>query len=633
MPGERSGAPSPRDATAASWVARGAALDDPGSTSADVVERAPGVQVTRSGGATDLSTASLRGASSAQTPVYLAGVRLNDEVTGTADLSTIPLFLVDRVEVYRGNAPGHADRLGLGGAIFFEPKLPARPEVGAGVEAGSHGHLSYWGTGSSGSRAAGATVAVRRTVADGDFPYEDDGGTFFDSSDDRTARRQNADHETWDAWSVGRWSLGDRGRVVGIVNAFARRAGVSGTLSVPARSARTSVSRNLAAISARVPCARSGCEVEMGTTALVGRQHIDDPARELGLLTSAVTSAGTRAATDVAVSTNVASGLSVRSSFGKAVERLVIVRRGAARTSARRDTTRLAVSAVVERGSVEASALGSIECHGRRDETNADACGIAEPSGRAGAAVVLADDPTGAGQLKVLGNVGRYARVPTLGETGGVSPFVRGNPALVPEHGLATDAGVRWVRERPRLFASAEAIAFARWSSRLIAYRRTSVGAIAPFNVGSARSVGAEFFGFLDALDFVTSSTSVTLLDPRDTTAGRELVNDIVPFQSRFVAAQTLELYRQRPLPAVSLDRAALSLGVVHRSSRFADPAGLEVLPSDTSLDAGVTTRWCGGHLLVALRVDNVLDARRLDVIGSPRPGRTLFVSAEGLAW
>ena len=63
----------------------------------------------------------------AETPVYLAGVRINDDVAGAADLSTLPLWLIDRVEIYRGNAPLEADRFGIGGAIFFEPLRPREP--------------------------------------------------------------------------------------------------------------------------------------------------------------------------------------------------------------------------------------------------------------------------------------------------------------------------------------------------------------------------------------------------------------------------------------------------------------------------------------------------------------------------
>ena len=71
-------------------------LSRPGATAAAILSHVPGVQVSAPGSGADLSTASVRGATSAQTPVYLAGIRLNDDVTGTADLSLVPLWMLSR---------------------------------------------------------------------------------------------------------------------------------------------------------------------------------------------------------------------------------------------------------------------------------------------------------------------------------------------------------------------------------------------------------------------------------------------------------------------------------------------------------------------------------------------------------
>src|SRR5262245_40300511 len=101
-----------RDDTAATYVVHASDLRAPGATVADALLPVPGIQVARSGASSELATAAVRGATSAQTPVYLAGIRLNDDLTGTADLSTVPIFMLDRIEVYRGNAPFDADRLG-----------------------------------------------------------------------------------------------------------------------------------------------------------------------------------------------------------------------------------------------------------------------------------------------------------------------------------------------------------------------------------------------------------------------------------------------------------------------------------------------------------------------------------------
>ncbi len=112
----------PKDAAVAGSVVTRDRLAGPGLEAQDVLRTQPGVAVTESGGFGAPATAAIRGATAQDTPVYLAGVRVNDDVGGTAELSLVPLWLIDRVEVYRGNAPVEADRLAPGGAIFFEPR-------------------------------------------------------------------------------------------------------------------------------------------------------------------------------------------------------------------------------------------------------------------------------------------------------------------------------------------------------------------------------------------------------------------------------------------------------------------------------------------------------------------------------
>jgi outer membrane receptor protein involved in Fe transport len=119
--------PGGRDPSIASSVVAGHRLSAPGLQAQDVLRTQPGVVVTESGGFGAPSAACIRGANAADTPVYLAGVRLNDDVGGTADLSMIPLWLIHRIEIYRGNAPLEADRLGPGGRPSSTQSAPRKP--------------------------------------------------------------------------------------------------------------------------------------------------------------------------------------------------------------------------------------------------------------------------------------------------------------------------------------------------------------------------------------------------------------------------------------------------------------------------------------------------------------------------
>ncbi len=80
----------------------------PGSV-ADVLARVPGIQITRNGGPGTTTSVFLRGADSRFTAVYVDGVRMDSQSTGGASWQSIPLALIDRIEVLRGPAAAMAE--------------------------------------------------------------------------------------------------------------------------------------------------------------------------------------------------------------------------------------------------------------------------------------------------------------------------------------------------------------------------------------------------------------------------------------------------------------------------------------------------------------------------------------------
>jgi vitamin B12 transporter len=621
---------SSRDLSAASTVIRAADLKTPGATAAEVMARVPGVQIAETGAASDLATASIRGASSAETPVYLAGIRLNDDVTGTADLSTVPLWMIDRVEVFRGDAPADADRLGIGGAVFFDPKLPHRASVGGGFGAGSFGETSAFARAAVAGPGAASMIAVRRDSATNDYSYLDDAGTRFDTRDDRVVVRPNAGFSSYDAWAIGQSELGPGGaRLTTVVNAFEREQGVTGLGVIPAHAARANVERELAGVTADVPCSRpkdgvSDCTLELSSTAITSKDAIRDPLNELGLLAPSVVNSGTRFSESAGVTDYASGALKLGARASQELEVLHVDSEGFAGLDARRAVTRLSASAryaLTRRLDVEA--LGAVEDHSTAGPDAGDRLNALEPVGRAGARLRVARG------VALLGNVGRYVRVPTLGELYGTSPVVRGNPSLAAERGVTADLGVRGATGTRALGAWIDAFGFLRSASDLIAFRSTGVGTIRPFNVGSARVLGAEIASGAVLVRHLKNALSLTLLDPRDTTPGRGLVNDILPFESRLVAMDRLELFSEPAWPAFALDRAGLAARLRYRSSRFADPAGLVVIDGQTLFDLELTLLFLRRRLAARFAVDDVFDAPHFDVVGFPLPGRSFHATFE----
>ena len=106
---------------------------------ADVLKRVPGIEMSRNGGPGATTSVFLRGAESRFTAVYIDGVRVDSQTTGGAAWESIPLALIDRIEVLRGPAGAVYGSDALGGVIQI---FTRRGEQGfapfAGVGVGSY---------------------------------------------------------------------------------------------------------------------------------------------------------------------------------------------------------------------------------------------------------------------------------------------------------------------------------------------------------------------------------------------------------------------------------------------------------------------------------------------------------------
>ncbi len=618
--------------TVASSVISGAALERPGTSSADVLAGVPGVQVNRTGAQSDLATASIRGADAAQVPVYLAGIRLNDDVSGTADLSTVPLFMIERVEIYRGNAPLKSDRLGLGGAIFFWPRLPRETRALLGAEVGSFGARAGWVSAEVGDSQVGSIVAVRTSSADNDYPFVDDRGQRFDL-DEVEATRKNADYQQHDVWAISRYRFAGGVTLTSVISGLDREQGVTGLSVIPAERTRASTQRILVGQSASLPCGGGdSCRLELDTSLLAAEVVYDDPALELPALRGyMLDNQGARVTSGAALHQELhpALALDVRASLS--FENLKLDRSG---SLPQRGSRRSLTPAASLRWQVLPSWLWhgvvSLECHATQGtavdldqaiEEHDSSCDPTQPLGRLGTSY----QPLSG--VEVLANVGRYERPPTLSELYGSSAFSVGNPTLEPERGSSADIGLRMAYSSPSpggLRLSAEAFAFGRRVENLIRYRRSSSESTAPFNVAEARILGAEFAAAADAFGHVRAEATTTLLDPRETTEDPVLnptTNDVLPLSAKLTASALLEGYVEPRCE--SFDRAAAGLRYTHRSQRFADLAGQTILPAQHFLDLEANAAFFARRLIARASILNLLDARTTDLIGLPAPGRS----------
>ena len=111
----------------------------------DVMRRLPGVDVAQSGGLGQQSSLFIRGTESRHVLILIDGIRLNQAgITGSSDLSQIPLSLVQRIEYIRGARSAVYGSDAIGGVVnIITGRSQPGPTLTAGV--GSHGYQSYDG--------------------------------------------------------------------------------------------------------------------------------------------------------------------------------------------------------------------------------------------------------------------------------------------------------------------------------------------------------------------------------------------------------------------------------------------------------------------------------------------------------
>lgn len=113
---------------------------------ADVMRRLPGVDIAQSGGLGQQSSLFIRGTESRHVLVLIDGIRLNQAgISGSSDLSQIPISLVQRIEYVRGARSAVYGSDAIGGVVNI---ITGRSKPGTTLTAGvgSNGYQSYDGS-------------------------------------------------------------------------------------------------------------------------------------------------------------------------------------------------------------------------------------------------------------------------------------------------------------------------------------------------------------------------------------------------------------------------------------------------------------------------------------------------------
>lgn len=206
-------------------------LQQAGGSLAEVVANGSGVQFKQSGGIGSHSTVSLRGSSAEQVNVYLDGILLNEASGGGVNLSDIELMQAEQVEVYKGTVPVQLGNTAIGGAI----NITTARSIGKPVSSMVMGVGSFGSSRFSAAFRGPATWLNDQTLVGSfsyrqsanDFPFLNDNGTNFNTADDLSERRNNAQTRSVSGFLKTGHKLGDYLQLEHALQVYDREQGVA----------------------------------------------------------------------------------------------------------------------------------------------------------------------------------------------------------------------------------------------------------------------------------------------------------------------------------------------------------------------------------------------------------------------
>jgi hypothetical protein len=617
------------------FVSRADERDSPRelTDAASLVEPLPGVHVRRFGADDSFTTLSVRGSSSNEVAILLAGVPFTGGADPTLDLATLPLWPGAVARVHRSFAPAALGPGSLGGTLVLDaPRASAPESTDVWAAGGSFGEarlrMGDVRALGDGGRIATALSASR---ADDDFTYLDP--TASTPGHDVFTRRQNAGHAAVNglvSWALPvRWSSGSAGTLTVTTLLQDRRQQLPGTVLGPTPLAQLDSDRELA--SAELTGA-----VGAGTWSARGWGRREGLALSDALASPAL--GPTRADQTI-----VAAGGSV-GWRGRPVPAATVEVR--ADGSGERFAPGVVEGATPPPGATRGSAGAAVDAEWRALERL-----TAAASGRVDGWSGVASDGTKTGEVRPTGHVGAEAvlepatlaahagttaRPPSFVELYGDRGAFIGDSALRPESAWTVDAGARLARHLGPARVALEVAGFGTWAQDLITFVPTGAyGRSRATNIGRARLAGVE----------VDARMALGLVELRGAYTGLATENDAACTAATGGCARP-------PLPGrpandfvgdamVHLGPAVVRAGVDALTGMVSDLSGSIGVPPRVLASAGVrvdVTR----EVRLALDVRNLFDVRTGTYEGAlgpvrepigdsyeyPLPGRSFLVSA-----
>jgi len=584
---------------------------------ADVLSHEAGVQTRKIGGFGTFSNLTVRAATGAQTGVYLDGILLNSGANGSIDLSTLELLNLDSVDLYRGTAPLQLGHGNIGGAINLRTDTrTGKPVSQLALGAGSFSNRRLQLMHNAKHDRWSVLATFSHQASDNDFTFVNNNGTPLNPDDDKRESRNNAQaaRDTLLARTGYTWSSDNRTDLV--VQIGARDLGVpewrnaqDNLASYDTRSEQYQLAQTLDGLG----------RWNTRHVLFLHRElsHFDDHLSQVGLGTQDTYSNGmTRGLNtywerlDKQGSLGISSELRHESlttddhidnsrNYHAIRDQLTTTVHYAWLDSKSHWTITPALRFQFIRDDVEENTrLDNPGGTRRRDNNTGPQLGV----------LYQAND-----KLALRMNAGSYYREPSFSELFGSIGLIKGNPALIAEHGTNADIGFT-MQANNKLNINASL--FASWRDELIVTVFNAQGVGRAINSGEAVITGIELSATQKISDRIALRGNLTWQQARSTNATSGFYGKQLPGEAQLSAFARLDY---------KTGHWQVWLESELEQNRYYDRANLLVAADNTVHNLGVD--WRKQQWRTGLSIQNLADDNIEDFNGYPRPGRSLFVS------
>jgi vitamin B12 transporter len=148
-------------------ISRDDLANEVGAEITDILQRYPGIDISRNGGPGQQSSIFIRGAESDHTLIMIDGIKINPGTIGTASIQNIPLDMIERIEVVKGPRSTLYGSDAIGGVINIITRKQKQKgtRYQATIGGGSFGteKVGFAAHNNTGDRAAGINVTASQS--------------------------------------------------------------------------------------------------------------------------------------------------------------------------------------------------------------------------------------------------------------------------------------------------------------------------------------------------------------------------------------------------------------------------------------------------------------------------------------